>query len=90
MPVLHIPKQLRAYCGGTDFIELEGETVSELLTHLAVQFPELGSRVLDASGFLAPHLVFIQNDVVLRAGDVAEARVSAGDELRIFTAVSGG
>ena len=90
MPVLQIPKQLRAYCGGADFIELEGEAVSELLAGLAVQFPELGSRVLDASGALAPHLVLIQNGVVLRARDVAEARVSVGDELRLFTAVSGG
>jgi molybdopterin converting factor small subunit len=90
MPVVHIPKQLRVYCGGTDFIELEGEMVSELLADLAVQFPELGSRVLDASGALAPHIVLIQNDVVLRPRDVAEARVSAGDGLRLFTAVSGG
>jgi molybdopterin converting factor small subunit len=90
MPALHIPKQLRAYCGGRDFIELEGETASELLAGLAVQFPELGSRVLDACGALAPHIVLIQNDVVLRSGDAAEARVSAGDELRLFTAVSGG
>ncbi len=90
MPILHIPKQLRAYCGGTDCIELEGETASALLAGLAVQFPELGSRVLDACGALAPHIVLIQNDVVLRSGDAAEARVSAGDELRLFTAVSGG
>jgi len=90
MPLLHIPRQLRAYCGGTDFIELEGETVSDLLAGLAVQFPELGSRVLDASGALAPHLVLIQNDAVLRPADAAEARVAAGDELRLFTAVSGG
>ena len=90
MPVLQIPEQLRAYCGGADFVELEGETVSELLAALAVRFPELGSRVLDASGALAPHLVLIQNDVVLRPGEVAEARLAAGDELRLFTAVSGG
>jgi sulfur carrier protein ThiS len=90
MPVLHIPRQLRAYCDGQDFIELEGELISVLLAGLAVQFPELGSRVLDASGALAPHLVVIQNGVVLRTSDVAEARVSADDELRIFTAASGG
>jgi len=90
MPVLHIPRQLRAYCDGRDFIELEGEMISELLADLAVRFPELGSRVLDASGALAPHLVLIRNDAVLRARDVAGARVSVGDELRLFTAVSGG
>ncbi len=90
MPVLHIPKQLRVYCGSRDFIELEGKLVSELLADLVVQFPELGLRVLDASGSLAPHLVVIQNDTVLRPSDIAETRVSAGDELRIFTAASGG
>lgn len=90
MPILHIPRQLRAYCDGRDFIELDGEFITDLLAGLAVQFPELGSRVLDASGALASHLVVIQNDVVLRPSEVAEARVSADDELRIFTAASGG
>lgn len=90
MPILHIPRSLRAYCDGRDAIELEGEFISDLLARLAAQFPELGSRVLDASGVLAPHLVVIQNDVVLRTRDVAKARVSADDELRIFTAASGG
>lgn len=90
MPVLHIPRSLRAYCDGRDALELEGELISDLLAGLALQFPELGARVLDASGALAPHLVVIQNDVVLRTRDVARARVSAGDELRIFTAASGG
>jgi molybdopterin converting factor small subunit len=90
MSLLQIPRQLRAYCGGLDSVELEGERASELLAGLALRFPELGSRVLDATGALAPHMVLIQNDVVLRAADVAEARVSAGDELRLFTAASGG
>jgi molybdopterin converting factor small subunit len=90
MPLLHIPKELSAYCGGADTIELEGETVSELVSGLAARFPEMASRVLDASGGLAPHLVVIQNDVVLRPGEVAQARISAGDELRLMSAVSGG
>lgn len=90
MPLLHIPKELSAYCGGADTLELEGETVSQLVSGLAARFPEMASRVLDASGGLAPHLVVIQNDVVLRPGEVAQARVSAGDELRLMSAVSGG
>jgi sulfur carrier protein ThiS len=90
MPLLHIPKELSAYCGGADSIELEGETVSQLVTGLAARFPEMGSRLLDASGGLAPHLVVIHNDTVLRPGEAAQARVSAGDELRLMSAVSGG
>jgi molybdopterin converting factor small subunit len=90
MPLLHIPKELSAYCGGADTIELEGETVSELVSGLVARFPGMASRVLDASGGLAPHLVVIQNDVVLRPGEVAQARISAGDELRLMSAVSGG
>ncbi len=70
MPILHIPRQLRTYCDGRDFIEIEGEFISELLAGLAVQFPDLGSRVVDASGALVPHLVVIQNDVVLRTSDI--------------------
>jgi len=90
MPVLQIPRRLRAYCGGSESIELEGELVSELIAGAAAQFPELGSRLLDATGTLAPHFVVIHNDVVLRGADLAKTRVCAGDEFRIFTAASGG
>lgn len=90
MPLLHIPNEFRAYCGGADSVELEGETVAELIGRLAARFPELESRVLDASGSLAAHLLVIQNDTVLRPGEVAQARVSAGDEFRLMSAVSGG
>ena len=90
MPLLHVPQELRAYCGGAESVELEGETISELINQLAARFPELGSRVLDASGALAPHILVIQNDAVLRSSEVAQARVSADDELRLMSAVSGG
>lgn len=90
MPLLHIPTEFRAYCGGADSVELEGETVAELIDQLAARFPELESRLLDASGSLAAHLLVIQNDTVLRPGEVAQARVSAGDEFRLMSAVSGG
>ena len=90
MPLLHIPNEFRAYCGGADSVELEGETVAELIRQLAARFPELESRLFDASGSLAAHLLVIQNDTVLRAGEVAQARVSAGDEFRLMSAVSGG
>jgi len=90
MPVLQIPRPLRAYCGGRDRIELAGERIPELLADLAAQYPELGARVLDASGALAPHLVVIRNDVVLFARDIASVHVAADDDLRLFTAVSGG
>ncbi len=90
MPLLHVPGPLRAYCGGAAFIELEGQTIPELLAGLAARFPELGARVLDASGGLAPHIALIHNDALLRPSEVADVRVGAGDELRLFTAVSGG
>ena len=90
MPLLHVPRELRAYCGGAESVELEGETISELINQLAERFPELKSRVLDASGALAAHLLVIHNDVVLRSGDAAETRVCAGDELRLMSAVAGG
>ena len=90
MPLLHVPHEFRAYCGGAESVELEGQTVSELIAQLAARFPELESRLLDASGSLAAHLLVIQNDVVLRPSEVAQARVSAGDELRLMSAVSGG
>ncbi len=90
MPILQITERLRAYCGGASAIELEGELLAELLSDLAARFPELGSRVLDPTGGLASHLVVIHNDVVLRPTKIADVQVCERDELRLFTAVSGG
>ena len=88
--LLRIPEQLRRYCGEQTAIELAGEDVGALLRDLAGRYPELASRVLDEAARLRPHLVVIRNDQILPREGLAKTPVSGEDDLRIFTAVSGG
>ena len=87
---LSIPRALRSYCGGVARLSLSGESVSDLLRSAAAQYPELGPRILDETGELRSHLVVLRGDSVLRGENLARARIEEGEELRLFTAVSGG
>ena len=87
---IRIPEPLRRYCGEQAAIELVGEKVGGLLRELALEYPELALRVLDEDARLRSHLVVIRNDQILPREGLERETVSSGDELRIFTAVSGG
>ena len=87
---LRIPCNLQGYCEGRSAIDLEGARVGDLLREMQRRYPELALRVLDEGGALRSHLVVIRKDRVLARKDLAQTRVSEGDDLRIFTAVSGG
>ncbi|HEY2658161.1 MAG TPA: MoaD/ThiS family protein [Caulobacteraceae bacterium] len=82
-----IPSQLQSYCGGASRLEAYGETIAGVFDDLDRRFPGLKFRVIDEQDRIRPHMRLFAN------GDAArdlEAVVSAGDELMIFGALSGG
>ncbi len=91
MPIgVAIPENLRRYCGGQSLVEVDGESVEEVLRALVDEFPQLAPRVVDAEGRLQHHLVVLHRDEILRGNTLSAATVSSGDELRLRAAVSGG
>lgn len=82
-----IPSQLTAYTGGVTRMPAAGATVGEALDDLDRRFPGLKFRVIDEQDRVRKHMrLFVGRD---ETRDVSRP-LSAGDELLIFGALSGG
>jgi sulfur-carrier protein len=85
--VVHLPRSLVSlFPGAPRRLEAQGATVAELLADVDRQVPGLANRVLDAGPVIRTHLnVFVDGE---RAR--LETPVTAGAEVHIIPAVSGG
>jgi molybdopterin converting factor small subunit len=82
-----IPSQLTSYTDGASRVAAEGATVDAVLADLDRRFPGLRFRVVDEQDRIRRHMrLFVGRD---EARDVRR-RLSPGDELMIFGALSGG
>jgi sulfur-carrier protein len=82
-----IPSQLIAYTDGASRVDAAGASVGAVLDDLDRRFPGLKFRVVDEQDRVRKHIrMFIGRD---ETHSVA-ARLSDGDELLIFGALSGG
>src|SRR5258708_28455486 len=90
-----IPQALRSLCrrdarsqhGG---LSIAARDVRELLAELARQHPQVHVRLCDERGEPRPHInIFVNNDHV-RALGALDTPLTAGDEVTILPAVSGG
>jgi molybdopterin converting factor small subunit len=84
---VRIPTPLRSYTDGQKVVEGEGATVSEVLDDLDRRFPGIRFRMVDEQNRLRQHMnIWIGQDPVT---DLATS-VTAGDEITIMQALSGG
>ena len=93
MPVIfHIPSALRDFTGGRSKVELEHSpaTLADALSALWTLYPGVRDRITTEQGQLRQHInVFIGDENVRYTGGLASP-VSAGSEISIVPAVSGG
>lgn len=85
-----LPRSLQQYWEGEPSVDVEGQTLAEVLAALSRARPGLAERVLDDQGRVRRHvLVFVNQEAV---GHLAPASVPvrAGDVVHILPAVSGG
>ena len=82
-----IPTPLLSYTAQCKQVEADGATLAELLLDLDRRFPGIRFRVIDEQDGLRPHMRLFVNRADVRRLDVA---LSAGDEVHIFQALSGG
>jgi len=86
----HIPRILRPYCDGHDFVPLEGQTVRELLQHLRRKYPRLHGSVCDETGAVRRHIhLFVNTDFIGQCQGL-DTPLQPGDVVSVFQAVSGG
>jgi molybdopterin synthase sulfur carrier subunit len=87
---VRIPTTLRPLSGGVSTVQVEGETLSDVLKGLNDAHPGFSERLFDASGNLHKFVnVFVADDDV-RDMDGLNTAVPAGSTVSIIPAVAGG
>jgi molybdopterin converting factor small subunit len=87
---VRIPTTLRALTAGSSSVEVEGTTVSEVLSALEDKHPGFADRLIDPEGNLRRFVnVFVADDDV-RFMDGLATPVPEGAEVSIIPAVAGG
>ena len=93
MPVtFHIPGALREFTAGHSRVEIETSptTLADALSALWALYPGVRDRIATEQGEMREHInIFIGEENVRYTGGLA-SRISAGAEISIVPAVSGG
>ncbi len=90
MPKIAIPTALRQYAGGTALVDVQGQTIGDLLTSLTAQHPELKKHLYDNNGKLRSFVNVYVNDEDIRHQQQENTPIKEGDEISIIPAIAGG
>jgi sulfur-carrier protein len=71
-------------------LEAEGDTVGEVVAHIADRYPQLAPRLRDEAGAPYSFVTFYLNDEDIRFSGSFAAQVKDGDELTVVPAIAGG
>ena len=87
---IHVPGPLQTYCAGASQLSMAARTVRAALEELERSQSALYRNICDETGTVRRHLnVFVNSDNV-RDLDGVDTTLTAGDEVTIVPAVSGG
>jgi sulfur-carrier protein len=90
MPLVKIPPVLRPSVSGMSEVEVEGQTVGEILRGLADRYPDTGDQLLSGEGELNRYVNVYVNDEDVRVQDGLETGVRPSDTVVILPAMAGG
>jgi len=87
---VRIPTTLRPLSGGASTVQVEGATLSEVITNLEAAHPGLQDRLLDETGALRKFVNLFVADDDVRYLDGLNTATPAGATISIIPAVAGG
>jgi len=90
MPLVKIPPVLRPSVSGMSQVEVDGETVGEVLKSLTDRYPDTGDQLLSSEGELNRYVNVYVNDEDVRVQDGLETGVREADTVVILPAMAGG
>jgi len=87
---VRIPTTLRPMAGGASQVQVEGDTLGEVLANLDAVHPGFRDRLLDESGALRKFVNLFVADDDVRYLDGLNTKVPDGETVSIIPAVAGG
>jgi sulfur-carrier protein len=87
---VRIPTPLRTVTGGNATVEVEGQTVGDVVRDLEAAHPGIGERLLDDSGNVRRFVNVFVDDEDIRFAQGLQTPVRDGATVSIIPAVAGG
>lgn len=87
---VRIPTPLRPMTGGKSEVEIEGNTVSEIIDNLGSAHPGIKERVYDEQGEVRRFINIYVNEEDIRFLTGKDTPLKDGDEVSIIPAIAGG
>ena len=87
---LTLPRVLAEMTGGRRVFKSHGKTPHEVLKTLSEQNPHLRVHFFDETGAARKHIICIVGETYVRAGDLDEHQLIAGDNIQLINALAGG
>lgn len=85
-----IATPMRRFTGGAAKVAVTGTTLSEALTDLGQQYPDLGGRIVEDDGRIRRFVNIFVNGSNARDLQGESTPVKGGDELTVIPALAGG
>lgn len=85
-----IPTTLRLFTNHCSEVQLEGNTVGEIITALSDEYPETKKALFDENGKLRSFINIFLNEDNIRSLQGYETPVQEGDEIMLIPAIAGG
>ena len=86
MPVVTLRAPLKDLAGGNHRLEVEGDTVGEVLRTLEGLWPKTTGWILDEHGAVRRHVNVFRNGEQVDA----QAKLEAADQLQVLPSITGG
>ena len=87
---VRIPTPLRKFTNGQSDVEIEGESVGEVIDNLEASHNGIKEKLIDESGSIRRFVNVYLNEEDIRFLDGADTEVKDGDSVTIVPAIAGG
>ncbi len=90
MATVIIPTPLRKFTNQTARLQVEAETVGEIIEKITVDFPELKKHILDPQGSIPSFVNIFSGDDDIRDLQQEKTKISQSSIISIVPAIAGG
>lgn len=90
MATVIIPTPLRKFTNQTSKIQVEGDTIGEIIRKITVDFPELKKHILDPQGSIRSFVNIFAGDDDIRDLQLEKTPVHTSTIVSIVPAIAGG